>query len=283
MNLLIGTDPEFFLCKDNNVIPPIWFKKQGIAKPIVEDSKHPVYFKKGDIKIIQDGVAFEVNATPSKTPKEFHNKILVAQEILNDFAAKTNTELVIKSTVGFDPNEFYNNTDDEEVHQCVIFGCDPDRDAFNQKFNAYEFDVANFKYRFGGGHLHISGCDSFKKWPIPAIKLLAFTCGNYYVANSKMPQLDKIRARYYGKAGKFREQRYSETCFGLEYRSLPNYWVSDLNMIEGMFHWIEKAITYLENPKVGLELIESFSEKTCNSMARITPTISKRILNSLPA
>jgi hypothetical protein len=281
-DLLFGGDPEFFICKKGNVIPPIFFKKQGIASPIKEHPKHPVYFERKDVKIIQDGVAFETNMTPSKTPKEFFRKISTAIDILEDFADKTGNKLIIKSTVGFNPTEFY-EIQDEEIRQCVIFGCDPDRDAFDQKFKAYEFDVSKFPYRFGGGHFHISGPESFRKWPIPAIKLLAFTCGNFYIANSKMVELDKIRAKYYGKAGKFREQVYSDRSFGLEYRSLPNYWVKDLDMIEGMFHWARKAIEYLENPQVGSELIKNLSDITCKSMKNVTPKISREILKSLPA
>jgi hypothetical protein len=286
MSLIIGTDPEFFVCdKDGVILPPVWFKKKGILFPLIEDPehKHPVYFINGDIKIIQDGAAFEVNATPSRNPEQFYQKMKLAKDTLSEFADKTGNQVIIKSAVKFNPKLFNkSHRKDEEVRQCFITGCDPDKDAFDASFEAYEFDIEKLEHRFGGGHLHLSGHPTFGQYPLPAIKLLAITCGNYYVANSKMIEEDRIRASYFGSAGKYRPQKYPDGTLGIEYRSLPNYWTVNPDMIESIFGWAEKTAAYLDDHRMGYELIQTFSEKTRLNMKEIDIDGAKNILAALP-
>lgn len=285
--LTFGSDPEIFVCEtiDNEdwCIPvPHFLENLGVPEIGFDKTrKHPIILKNDSTNVIMDGVAFEFNTKPHTNAKDFYKDIQAAIELVNEFAEKFKVHVTIKPAVKYDFMKYY-DPNSKLLSWCGIFGCDPDKDAFFEEYNSPEIDVVNHLWRYGGGHLHISDDNKLiKDYPVPYTKLLAITCGNYSIASSPYPELDKQRAFKYGLPGRYRVQNYPNNVTGVEYRSPSNVWINSLESVEGMFYWAEKAYDYLSNPKKGLALINEFAETTINNMVNIDQTTSQNILNLL--
>lgn len=286
MNLTFGSDPEFFASYEQDgkdfVCPPVHFKKYFNVLPVVDHFKHPEYIHVNNGVIIhQDGVAFEMKIPPVKKPIELFNYVQNSLDSLNDLVSKFGFNVYTKPTINFDINRWEN--EDEEFRECLIFGCDRDWDAFNyENYNSPEIDASFHPFRYGGGHLHISGEDFLGKYPLPAIQILACTVGNFVTANSYYPELDKQRVFLYGKPGKFRPQNYPDGSVGIEYRTPSNSWLTHLDLIEGVFHYATKAVEYLKNPKIGGKIINDFSENSIKAIMNYDLNLAKQNLSGLP-
>jgi hypothetical protein len=287
MNLIFGSDPEFFAVYNKNgeeyCVPPVYFHKYLGVNHIIEDKKHPVFIQTKDGVIIhQDGAAFEFGIPVFKSAKECQFYINQGLEELNNLVSKFGFEVYTKPVVKFDPERFYRDQD-RDFKECVIFGCDRDWDAFDyQNYNSDVFSVETHPYRYGGGHLHISGDDSLKDLFLPAIQLLALYCGNYFIANTPYPEQEKIRAFHYGKPGKFRPQRYKDGTVGVEYRTPSNSWLSlNENLMEGMLEHAKMALETLHNVEKAKRLMNQFAEITINTIVTSDQEKAKSILAEL--
>lgn len=285
MNLTFGSDPEVFVCENyrdqDYAVPVPYFFSNHNVKPISIDvqRKHPVILKGKDYKVIMDGVAFELNVKPTNTAKDMFNIFTQALDSINDLAEKYKYKLVVKPTVRYDFNKFFKEND-FMLYQCGIFGCDKDMDAILLDYDSPEIDAVKHTYRYGGGHLHISDNNELiNRYPVPFVKLLAVTCGNYAVATSKYPDLEKLRAWKYGQPGRYRIQNYPNDIIGVEYRTPSNNWISDLNIIEGMIEYANKAYSYLQNTRV--DIIEDYLNDTIKAIGNTDIALAKSILNSL--
>lgn len=283
-NLLFGTDPEYFITDNNGFgIPvPHFIENLGVEEIGYDETrKHPVIIKGDDFKVIMDGIATECNFTPSKTPQEMYNKIKKAIDSIGDLATKYGYNVSLVPTVKYDFDKWY-NPKSKLFSWCGIFGCDADRDAIVPEYNSPEIDVREHKYRYGGGHWHMSDQNVLlDKYPMPMIKLLAITCGNYSISSSPYPELEKLRAFKYGQPGRYRAQNYPDGNIGIEYRSPSNVWSTDINTVEGMFYYAQKAYDYLKNPKKAVELMEEYLPQTITAIANVDQSLSHSILSSI--
>jgi hypothetical protein len=287
-NLNFGADPEVFatyLVKDKEfAYSPAALERFEELHRIGGTDKHPVFFEDTDYKIIMDGAAFELNfKKPFQNLKEFYFAIKSAVARLEDGIGVFGYGISQKPTVMFDYNRFWTKEleKDETFMQGIIFGCDPDMDAFKVNWLASVLDVSKHPFRYGGGHIHISGDKDIEKFPIPFVKLLALTVGNYCIYNSPFPQEEILRAMYYGKPGKYRIQEYKE-CTGLEYRTPSNAWMNySYDLFEGIFNQVEIALDLLKNPPKGKELLETFSDKTVQAITTADKSLAKEILSNL--
>lgn len=286
-NLLFGSDPEIFVCETINneewAVPvPYFFEHLGVKEIGFDKTrKHPVILRNERTKVIMDGVAFEFNTTPTNDPKIFYQDVQDTISMVDEFAKQFGYHAVVKPAVKYDFFKYY-KPDSELLSWCGVFGCDPDIDAILQDYNSPEIDVTNHIWRYGGGHEHISDYNKLiKDYPNPFIKLLAIYVGNYSVANSPYPELEKQRAFKYGQPGRYRIQNYPDGTTGVEYRSPSNVWVSQLDLIEGMFNQTYKAYELLHDPKVGKKVIDDYLPSTIQAIAEVNPELSKSILSSL--
>lgn len=289
--LKYGTDPEVFSVDENGyVISPALLEKDGIIKPITvdEEYKHPVYINRSNYSWMMDGVAWELTTkSPFNTAKELHELVTIANEDLEEFITKLvwreQLKLCKKPAVKIKPEEYLPFLEtDRRIYQGFIFGCDPDDDAIEDEYICKTVDVIEHKFRYGGGHFHLSGLEDFEKFPVPAIKLLAITVGNFCIANSIYPELDRQRGQTYGKPGRFRIQKYSNGDTGIEYRSPSNSWLSfSLEKKEEMFEYANLAVTFLLNPDEGMKIISEFLKPTIDSIINVNIESSKNILKEL--
>jgi len=284
-----GSDPEVFCAYEQNGIEfaysPAALEKFDGVKRVGGDDKHPVFIDTEDYKVIMDGVAFEVNLKrPYSNLKEFYNTIQTAINHLEDFVGKHGYHVSRKPVIAFDAQRFWTPelAEDATFMQGVIFGCDPDSDAFNVEWLATILDTTTHPYRYGGGHIHLSGDSLIEQYPIPLIRLLAITVGNYCISKTPFIELEQERAQYYGKPGKFRIQNYSSGDVGVEYRTPSNAWTNySFAPFEGIFAWVDKALDFLQNPQQGREIVEAFSDVTVEAITTANKQLATKILREL--
>jgi len=300
--LKFGCDPEFFASYNDNkdydaFLPHRVFAYSPAAcerweglKPLMDDEKHPLYFSyrtpMGALaNIVGDGVAFELNFNqPFETVKEFFESVQFAKFRLADSLSKLGYGFFDQPVVNFDYQRFWTEElmSDPKFFMGVIFGCDPDKDAFDTASVCDIKNASTHPYRYGGGHIHISGDDAIAQHPVPFAMLLGLFLGNYCVAHTTHIDSEKIRAKYYGKPGKYRVQNYKDGTVGVEYRTPSNDWTSwDESTFDGMFEQIYKALDALKNPVKGRQLLADFTEPTQLSVTTGNVAIAQTVLRSL--
>jgi hypothetical protein len=288
-SLQYGSDPELFATynegKRRFVYPPSALEKFEGVKRVEGSDKHPVFIKTADYNIIMDGVAFEINLTqPHHNLKHFYDMLQTAAAHLEDFLGKYGYGVVKEPVVAFDYNKFWTKelSKDERFMQGIIFGCDPDKDAFDVDWLANVLDVAQHPFRYGGGHIHLSGDDNIAEFPLPFVRLLAITVGNFCIANSPFPELEKMRAKYYGKPGKYRVQHYANGTEGVEYRTPSNSWLNyDFDLFQAIFEQVDTALDYLKNPKKGKEILNDYTRPTIEAITSANKELSFSVLSQL--
>jgi len=207
MKILLGSDPELFVFKKGEPIS---------AHGMIEGSKeHPLIVQDGAVQV--DGMALEYNTDPATTLAQWENNHVSVQKQLKKML-KRGLKLEATPTAFF-AEEVFNTTPEEALE----LGCEPDFNAYtgfaNPKPNA------KVKFRTGAGHIHIGwtdGADIKDPFHLGECRALVKALDFYLGMPSVRMDDDWQRRTLYGKAGAFRPKSY-----GLEYRTLSNFWVKD--------------------------------------------------------
>lgn len=287
--LNFGCDPEVFSSVNINgkqlVISPALMEKFCGLKFLYQDDeiKHPVYINTQEYSWMQDGAAWEITLKrPHKNPSELYyilqNSYTHLEEFLSGFKYEgMEISLYKKPVININPDWYLNYMDEIKIWQGFIFGCDPDRDAFRPDYICETLDVATHPFRYGGGHIHVSGEDSLAEYFIPATKIMAITVGNFCIANSPFPELEKQRALTYGRPGRYREQKYPDGSRGIEYRTPSNSWTTlPVEKVEELFDWVRKAVEFVKNRRG--DLIMNFGDQTVQAIINADKELASRIL-----
>lgn len=295
--LLFGSDPEAFGAyeKDGQLhtLPPYWFRKVlGVDSHIEENDpqgKHPVFFDAGEFKLIEDGAAFEMTIHPSHSPRELWDRIqecarVTGERILSQFPDDCMPVLQFLPTIGFDVERWAKMPEDFKMS--TMFGCDPSQDAWNLEKKATILDASKHPYRYGGGHIHISGSEALAREPILAIRCLSITAGLAAVAYTDVPELEKLRTFEYGIPGNFRIQRYGkknpfgkEYAVGAEYRTVSDRWCSDWTMAEQVFNWARIGIENLLETDLHMEVLDTVSTSAKEAILSSDKEMAVQILD----
>lgn len=219
-NINIGTDPEVFLY-DKNLHKCV--SSEGIIPGTKEDPH--VITDKGH-KIQLDNVLTELNVPAAKCPDEMYRSIQFVIYYIGTMIPKHLTVSIVPSAV-LSPEEL-------TTPQAMEFGCEPD-------FNAWT-GVRNTKpqsengLRTAGGHIHVSYDNPETEKSLELIRTMDLFLG----VPSLFLDKDAERRKMYGQAGAFRLPDY-----GLEYRTLSNFWIRSPNTIKWIFKGIHNAIQFL--------------------------------------
>jgi len=272
-HLKYGTDPEVFVCDNDGVLSPPLLEMIYGLKPITESLDHPVYFDNENFMWIMDGVAFELTIKkPLDNAKQMFSIINDSLDLLTNKIYNLDQSLFIekKPAVKINPDRYLNLLWDERFNNGFIMGCDTDEDAMNKDYNCKVVDIYSHKYRYGGGHIHLSGYEEIYNYYLPCVQLLAITLGNFCLANSLFMKEEKIRSETYGKPGEK----------GVEYRSPSNSWLSlDEQKMHEMFWWASKGVEFLlnENDKI----IKEYLNTTIYAITNSKPEISTKVLEDI--
>jgi len=224
MDFLIGCDPEVF----------IRHKQYGSYKSAVgmiggtKDFPKPI--DNEGHAILEDNVAVEFNTKPAESCDAFRSSI---HKVLSHIRGiLPGYDLDTASAVSF-PKEELNTPQAQE------FGCEPDFDAWRKCVNdkPYADDV---NLRSAGGHIHV-GSSVAKQHPLDVIRAMDLFLGVSSVA------LDKgtLRRELYGKAGCYRPKPY-----GVEYRTLSNFWIFDDALITWAYQGTQRALEFVQSGSV---------------------------------
>lgn len=228
-SLTLGADPEGFLAFNGKII--------GAEKVIgangligtnpcdigVWDHNHPYS------KTVLDGVQFEIHPAPSYCRAALCNALASAFRALRDELKKHEGVGVSFSTVvEVDRAELDSLSDKSR-----ILGCAASKNYHNASATP-GVDGATYMKRSAGGHVHFSKLpiiDNHYGWeprgdidlsadPSAAVPVCDILMGLPSVLIEKDQANVRERRKVYGRAGEFRLPKY-----GLEYRTLSNFWL----------------------------------------------------------
>lgn len=220
---LVGCDPELFL-KDAN---GNWKASCGLFGGSKEN---PLPFGPKGFALQEDNVALEFNIPPAWNADMFDSNLEFALTELNTRANALGLGLSINASAVFPPEELAHP-------KAQVFGCDPDFNAWDETENNRPTSE-NKLLRSCGGHVHVGVKKYDYVQKIELIRLLDVLLG--------IPSLyldeDTQRRELYGKAGAFRNKQY-----GVEYRSLSNFWVAKSALRKWVFNEVQKATKMIED------------------------------------
>lgn len=234
----LGADPEAFVLNTvtNEIVSAEGMIGGTKYEPkVISDQGHAIQ---------EDNVMVEFNIPPCSDEQEFIDNINYSKDFLNTMLNFTNHRLeIIPSATLYDN---YLNTE-----QARMFGCDPDMNVYLKDFN--DSPCSNTNLRTCGGHIHVGFKNANKvKWSHKEelIYAMDITLG----LDSLQLDNDDRRREMYGNAGSFRVKPY-----GIEYRTLSNFWIKSDELISWAFQKTMDAIELVENRQI-VNLIKNYSD-----------------------
>lgn len=221
-NITIGTDPEFFLFSqaENKFISPIGMYEGSKKEPQkITENGHMIQI---------DGVACEVNIPACKTAEEFNKELLFVVGYIGETIAKPKN-LIISEAVTADFAD-----DQLNCREAWQIGCEPDLCAWTLGINnpkGYENNI-----RACGGHISVGYDNPDEQTSLELIKAMDL----FLAVPSVLIDEDTRRRALYGKAGAMRFKN-----FGVEHRTLSNFWLFNSSLRKWVFENTLKACEFV--------------------------------------
>jgi hypothetical protein len=220
LNFKLGADPELFMADRFGALKASCGKIGGS-----KEAPMPMGLGEG-FMIQEDNVAVEFNIPPASSAEELRNNMRRAlKEIASGVKTMYDYEIVNLSAASFPEEELASPA-------AQVFGCDPDFDAWTMKKNPRPTAVDK-NLRSCGGHIHVGLEDPKIVSPIALVRAMDLFLGVPSVIMDK----GELRKRLYGKRGAHRVKPY-----GVEYRTLSNFWIFDDRLIDWAFNNTKRAL-----------------------------------------
>lgn len=223
--MFIGCDPEFFFSKGTKVI--------GSEKIIEKDG----LIAGSGSKIVIDGVQAELNPRPQTCREILANDIggcflKIAETLKGKERVKVNFSQVI---------EVGQKELDSLSESSRVFGCAPSTNIYDTEASKIKVDPGVYRYRSAGGHIHLGRASGVMlNDPKRIVPMLDIILGNTSVLIDRN-EWAKERRKVYGKAGEHRLPQ-----FGIEYRTLSNFWLQSYPMMSFVFGMARVAVNIVE-------------------------------------
>ncbi len=240
-NIKIGADPELFLAKDGEII-----SAEGL---IGGTKKEPRAISNEGHAVQEDNIMIEFNIPASESREDFIFNINFVKSYLETLAGMKGCTLNFDASAELDAK--YLSTD-----QAQEFGCEPDFNVYLKDENPRPEGTGSL--RSCGGHIHIGYDKPSELKTMKIVYAMDLVLGLESLALDK----DDRRKLLYGKAGSFRFKPY-----GLEYRTLSNFWIANDELIGWAYDKTIQALELVESGKIE-ELSKEYSklaEKAINS------------------
>jgi Phage phiEco32-like COOH.NH2 ligase-type 2 len=215
----LGSDPEVFL-KDANG------KHHAVNGLILADKWNPLQIPDmpTGYTLQEDNVALEYGIPPASNADEFAQAIQAVMEKSRDWIKGLDFSTV--SCTIFE--------DDQLTHpMSQVFGCEPDYNAYTKHRNPKP-NPSHPGMRSAGGHIHVET----KANKLKVIKAMDICLGLPAVL---MDKEGITRKSLYGMPGAFRPKPY-----GVEYRSLSNFWIFSPELIKWVWRSTERALNMVK-------------------------------------
>jgi hypothetical protein len=224
-NVLRGADPELFLRSIDSNFPVTSIGLIGGTKQSPRQLGHGYALQ-------EDNVAVEFNIPPADNKAKFVASIEFVLNFLKAELEPKGLKLDISATMDFDMEDLLHP-------QAQELGCEPDFNAWTGRTNPRP--RAPETLRSSGGHLHIGYENPTKEISSAIIKAHDLFCG----VASLVYDADTRRREIYGKAGACRYKGY-----GVEYRTLSNFWIKTPELTELVYEQSEKAIAFVNEGNI---------------------------------
>lgn len=214
VKMRLGCDPETFLQNREG-------KHISVIGLVGADKWNPLQIKglKKGFTLQEDNVALEFGIPPASSADEFVKNI---QLVMKHGLKKCDGLSFSRLSCTVFPK------DQMQHPNAYVFGCEPDYNAWTGNENPKPQPPHAFM-RSAGGHIHVET----KKDPIDVVKAMDL----FLAVPSTLMDQGEQRKQLYGKAGAFRPKPY-----GVEYRTLSNYWIFDEDLIRWAWRSTEKAL-----------------------------------------
>jgi len=266
-----GSDPEYFIYMKKKetdfgtipiIVPPAaLFADMGVKFTTSPNGKR-VLLEEADYRFIEDGAALELNfKRPLANSQDINNILYSALDNIDYKLRHINYELKIsKDVLGYFSVIKYWKNRDKSFTDCVRFGCDPDQFPELYIINGFEeenckiIDASKHNYRYAGGHLHVQNMskdsDVYYRYMELAPIVFDFIVGTtniLFQRDNKILTQEKARLIYYGRPGRIRLQKYSDTVNGIEYRPPSNQWINNGYNVNSMLYSADIAASIIED------------------------------------
>lgn len=221
----LGSDPEVMLQRDGKLISAI---------RIISGTKYaPIQIKDGMVQ--HDNVNAEFGINPAETETQWvdrHRSVLSQLDTM----VGADVRLLVRASDYFPESEL----DCEEARE---FACDPDFNAYTCEMNYIDDEAGCATLRSCGGHIHlgVDGLGEDIDAQISAVKTMDIFLGIPSLLLDKDTTSHR-RRELYGKAGAHRPKLY-----GVEYRSLGNFWVSHPKLTRLMWRLTRDSLKALSD------------------------------------
>lgn len=253
-NVLIGADPELFIKKDGEIIS---------AEGTIGGSKHsPVPIIGEGYAIQEDNVMVEFNIPACSTKESFSDAIGEVLDYLEVKYAMDNATLEIIPSARLD-QKFLN------TKQAKLFGCEPDFNVYLKDVNKSPSSKTNL--RVCGGHIHIGYSDPSFSISEEIVQAMDIVLG----LESVLLDTDTERKKMYGKAGSFRPKEY-----GVEYRTLSNFWIKTQSLREWAFTSTMKAIELVNEGSVST-ILEKYQSSIIEAINTNNKDLATKLINEI--
>lgn len=232
--VLIGADPEVFVGNNGNILTAIG--KVGGTKT------EPRAVPMGALQ--EDNVLLEFNIDPVSTPEDFIKHIRGVLDQGRQELVQHGLEVML----GISSHIYDDATLDSGGEQAWVFGCEPDYNGWTREANVMPRDV-HPNLRTAGGHVHIGWGHLGRVTKAQSAKVIQM-CDYILGLQSVLLDPDDRRKALYGKAGACRFKRY-----GVEYRTLSNFWLGSDELMTWAFNGGVAAYERLEDLPVFLRLL----------------------------
>lgn len=234
----IGADPELFFCNTEG-------KLISVIGLLGGSKDAPKFITKDGHAILEDNVAAEFNIPPSDNASDFVHHLNYVLSHLSDRAKDLGLQFAVnKASASFPADQL-------QTPEAFVFGCEPDFNAWTLEVNPkpHSDDAA---LRSCGGHVHV-GTDLNKIQVVRAMDL-------FLGVPSVLLDDDVRRRDLYGKPGAFRSKPY-----GVEYRTLSNFWIWKDDTKRWVFEQTEKALAFVESGQEISEELGNIIRSTINT------------------
>jgi hypothetical protein len=224
MTFSFGTDPEFMLEKDGKIYSAIGM--------LAGDKDRKTKLK--EFEFYYDNVLAECTIPPTYTNTDAVNTIKNCIKTLHQIVKPMKP--IIKASHHYDKSELWHK-DAFKVY-CVEENC-----CYTMREIQQDEEIFNkTNLRSAGGHIHIGHPELKKKWNgWIAARLMDLFLGIPSVFLDDDPT-SKNRKKIYGQAGRFRF-----TSYGIEYRSLSNFWLKSPKLVSFVFNASQKVVSLIES------------------------------------
>ena len=221
----IGADPELFLKGSNGHFVSSIDKIGGTkhAPRPIDDLGNSVQ---------EDNVAVEYNITPAKSRDAFIASNQKVLSYLSGYVKQLGLSFA-QDAAAFFPDE------ELQDYRALTFGCEPDFNAWTERENnPPELTEETRNLRSAGGHIHVGYVDPDFDKSNRLVKAMDVFLG----CQSIKYDPDNLRRKLYGRPGACRYKPY-----GVEYRTLSNFWILSPDMQGWAYDQTHKAIDFLNN------------------------------------